>query len=196
MVELLVVIAVLALALALAAPAMFNIAQGQGMKRAIGEVSGLAENARAEAMASSTWIWMGLKEENSGGQKQLLAILVASKDGTTNMATSNLRIIQNPIRIENVRVLSDLTTWGDEVPGTVPLDDSKFKFTQTVRGTATTFSDTVLGFSPRGEATTGNGAVPPWIEIGLCEMRGEVEMPNKKASIRISGFSGQQRVDY
>lgn len=195
LIELLVVIAVLALALALSAPALLNVAQGQGMKRAVGEVSGLAETARAEAMASSTWIWMGLREQSSSGQKQLVAVLVASKDGTTNMAPSNLRIIQNPVRVENVSILPSLTQWAS-VSGTVPLANTSFRFSQTIRGESLTFSNTVLGFSPRGEATTGNGAVPPWIEIGLREMRGTVEIPNKTASIKISGFSGQQSVDY
>jgi len=195
LIELLVVIAVLALALALSAPALLNVAKGQGMKRAIGEVSELAELARAEAMASSTWIWMGLREQTSSGQRELVAVLVASKDGTTNMAPSNLRIIQNPVRVENVKILPALTQWAS-VSGTVPLVNTSFRFSQTIRGQSLTFSNTVLGFSPRGEATTGNGAVPPWIEIGLREMRGEVEIPDKTASIKISGFSGQQSVDY
>lgn len=196
LVELLVVIAILAISLTLAVPAMVSIAQGQGMKRAVGEISGLAEQARAEAMATSTWVWLGLKEEMSDGQKKLTAVLICSKDGTSNTTASNLRLIRNPVRIENVKVLSSLTDWASSMPGTQPLASATFALSPTIRGQQVDFSGTVLGFSPRGEASLGNGAVPPWIEIGLRELRGETEITNKTASIRISGFSGQQNVDY
>lgn len=194
LIELLTVLAVLAVVVALSAPAMVNIARGQGMKRAVSEVSGLIEQGRVEAMATSTWTWMGVAQQNTQGGEELLAVLVASLDGTTNRAPANLRLISRPVRIENVRVLSSLTDWADT--NTVPLANGTFSFSQQVRGQSVTFTNTVLGFSPRGEATIDHAAVPAWIEVGLRELRGNVEIPSKTASIRASGFSGEVNVNY
>lgn len=194
--ELLIVIALLILVMALTTPALVNIAQGQGMKRAIGDVSGIVEQARSEAMATSTWTWVGLSQQNAGPQSELVVVLVASLDGTANMSQTNLRMISRPMRIQNVKVLPSLTHWGQDVDGTVPLAGSTFGFSQTIQGKLIAFDGTVLGFNSRGEASLGDGAVPVWIEIGLRELRGTTEIPDKTASIRVSGFSGQVDVDY
>ncbi len=91
--ELLVVHRSLVLVMALTAPALVSIAQGQGMKRAIGDVSGLVEQARAEAMATSTWTWVGFSQSTTGPSPELLMVMVSSLDGTTNMAAANLRMV-------------------------------------------------------------------------------------------------------
>jgi prepilin-type N-terminal cleavage/methylation domain-containing protein len=194
LIELLAVIAVLAIVVALSAPAMVNVARGQGMKRAVSEVSGLIEQGRVEAMATSTWTWVGLVPQNANGGEELLAVLVASKDGTTNRTPANLRMITRPVRIEHVRVLPSLTHWSEG--DTVPLSDGKFSFAQEVLGKSVTFTNSVIGFSPRGEATIDHASVPPWIEVGLRELRGTMEITNKTASIRVSGFSGEINVNY
>lgn len=195
LVELIVVMGAIVVLVALGAPALMELARGQGMKRAVSEVGGLLEQARIEAMATSTWTWVGLAQRDPDAPPELLAVLIASKDGTNNMDADNLRIISRPVRIENVRVLSELTEWAGET-GSVPLTGSSFSFSETVAGESVSFTDTVVGFSPRGEATLSNNTVPPWIEIGLVEMRGAVEIPDRTASIRVSGFSGQQDVSY
>lgn len=196
LIEMLIIVALIILVMALTAPALVGIVQGQGMKRAIGDVSGIAEQARSEAMATSTWTWLGFAQQDKGTHSELVAVVVASLDGTTNMAQNNLRMISPPIRIENVKLLSTLTEWGQGVTGTVPLSGANFSFSQNIRGQTVTFNNTVLGFNSQGEATRGDGAVPPWIEIGLRELKGLTEMPDKTASIRVSGFSGQVDIDY
>ncbi len=182
--------------MALTAPALVSIAQGQGMKRAIGDVSGLVEQARAEAMATSTWTWVGFSQSTTGPSPELLMVMVSSLDGTTNMAAANLRMVSRPIRIQNVKLLPILTDWAGGIDGIVRFDDASFAFSQTIQNKTVNFGETVLGFNSQGEATLGNGAVPAWIEIGLREMKGTKEITEKTASIRVSGYSGQVDVDY
>lgn len=196
LIEILVVVALLILVMALTAPALVGIVQGQGMKRAIGDVSGIAEQARSEAMATSTWTWLGFAQQDKGTHSELVAVVVASLDGTTNMAQDNLRMIAAPVRVENVKLLNTLTDWGQGVSGTVPLSGANFSFSQNIRGQNITFNNAVLGFNSQGEATRGDGSVPPWIEIGLRELKGTTEIPEKTASVRVSGFSGQVDIDY
>lgn len=198
LVELLVVIAVIALLLGLSAPALVDVARGQGMQRAVNEISGMVEEARLEAMAMGTWTWLGLAQQVVDGREELVAVVMTSKDGTANMDNTNLRPLSRPIRIKNVRVLDELTDWVDSASmGEVAaLTESDFSFSERVGGEMMEFSGSVLGFSPRGETALRDDEVPAWIEIGLRETRGEVEIPEKTASIRISGFSGQQMISY
>lgn len=192
-------IAVIGIVIGLSANALVDVARGQGMKRAIADVGGLVEQGRVEAMATSTWTWVGLRQQTVGSDSELVAVLVASKDGSTNRAASNLRLVSRPIRIKNVQVMPLMTKWGYGVDGLELVSaggSDKFSFSQIVRGENLNFSTNILGFSPRGEAAINNSSVPPWIEIGLQEMRGTTPITNKIASLRVSGFSGQLNTDY
>jgi len=195
LIELMVVVAILAIVIGISAPALLEVARGQGMKRAISDVSGMVELGRGEAMAISTWTWLGLKEQIVNGEPELLAVLMSSKDGTKSTAGSNLHMISRPVHIKRVKILPALTKWAAS-NGTVPLDQASFSFSQTVNGQVVNFSNTVLGFSPQGEAAIASGTVPPWIEIGLRELRGPTEIEGKTASVRVSGFSGQVIISY
>jgi len=198
LIELLAVIAIAALLMTLTISNITGITQGQGMKKALNEVGDLLENARTEAMATSTWVWIGFRDstqDNAGKQPEVTIVVVASRDGTANQTSSNLVILGKPIRIANVKVLNSLTQWA--IAGeTVPLADSPNTFTTRVNGTNRQFSKTVLAFSPQGEATLGGTTISPWIEVGLREMRGATEITAKTASIRVSGVSGAQVIDY
>ena len=196
LIELLVVVAVIGLVIALSGSALMDVARGQGMKRAIADVGGLLEQGRAEAMASSTWTWVGLKQQTSGPETELVAVLVASKDGSTNRADNNLRIVSKPLRIKNVQILGQLSKWANGIDGIKQTSDGNFGFSQKVRGENLNFAGNVVGFTPRGEAAIDQTSVPTWIEIGLQETRGLTPITNKTASLRVSGFSGQLNTDY
>lgn len=197
LIELLIVIALLVLLMVLAVPAFNSIAQGSGMKRAIGGLGDSIEAARTEAMAKSTWVWLGLADttiENPGKNAQLTAVIVVSRDGTTNRSLNNLSPLAKPLRVDNVKMLltrlSKWTTNAQAVKG------SDYSFTTTVNGAQKTFTDTVLAFSPQGETILKANQVFPWLEIALQETRGNTPIPDKEASIRVSGVSGQVMVTY
>lgn len=196
LVELLIVIALVAIMTALAVPAFVSIAQGQGMKRAINSTSDLLEIARSEAMAKSTWTWVGIVDSTSSNAAKSAEILIAgviSRDGTSNTATANLSTLAKPLRIADVTVLTTATPWSSNA---TVVKNSSYQFSATVNGQAQTFSGAVVAFSPQGEALITPSSVSRWLEIGLREMRGTTPMTNKTASLRISGVSGQVVVDY
>lgn len=195
MVELLVVIAILGMMMAVAVPALVGISQGQGMKRAVNEISELVESARLEAMATSTWVWLGIANTTENNQPEITIAVMASPDGTSSPTAAKRPLIR-PLRIENVKIMNTLTPWATN-SDIVPLTGSDHpQFTVNVAGKNRQFKDMILGFSPQGEVTVKSNAINPWIEIGVREMRGTTEITNKTASIRISGVSGQQVIDY
>lgn len=196
LIELLVVVALVGLLMVLTVPALVSIAQGQGMKRGITATSDMLELARADAMAKSTWVWVGFADttaDNVAKTPELTLVAVSSRDGTTNTATANLTALTKPIRVSDVALLTSATQWASN---SVALKGSSFQFTTTVGGSAKNFTGSVLAFSPQGEALLNPAMVSPWIEVGLQQMRGNQPIASKTASIRVSGISGQIVVDY
>lgn len=195
-VELLVVITLVAILSAIAVPAFLSISSGSGMKKAITGVSDALEMARTDAMATSTWIWVGIADttaDNPSKNPQITIATVASRDGTTNTAATNLIQRNKPLIIDNVTILTNATTWGTNA---TVAKGSSFQFVQTVAGLSKTFTNTVIGFSPQGEAVLSTAAVSSWLEVGVREMRGSTPIPSKTASIQVSGVSGQVVVTY
>ncbi len=196
LIELLLVVALIAILSLLAVPAFISISRGSGMKQAINGVSDALEMARTDAMASSTWIWVGLADgtaDNPSQTPQIVIARVASRDGTTNTDTTNLTQLAPPVRFANVAVLQSPTSWGTNVS---VAKNSAFQFAIRVAGQTKTFSNNVIGFSPQGEAVLNTATVSPWLEVGLQEMRGSTPITNKTASIQIAGVSGQVVVTY
>ncbi len=195
LIELLVVICVIALLMTLTVPALVSIAQGQGTKRAVNDISGILESARAEAMATSTWVWVGFSDtttENTVKNSEITVLTVSSRDGSSDLIASNLQQQGRPVRFEHVVLMPGLT--GRQSSGAVPFDDSDYRFTFTV-GTSTR-SYSAIAFSPRGDAHLKAGAVPSWIEVGLKEKRGGRENDSRMGSVQVSGISGQTIVQY
>lgn len=189
--EILLVVALVAIMASLVLPAFVSIAQGSGMKRAVVSVSDSLEQARTEAMATSTWVLIGFSQDDTAVPPNLTIMTVASKDGTANTLASNLMPIAKPIRVDSVRILDSARTTNG-----VLLKGSKFEFSATVAGKPRNFKDTVIAFSPQGEAVLEKDVLAPWIEIPLSEIRGSQVMTNRQASIRVSGPSGQVIVGY
>lgn len=196
LVELLVVVTLIAILSLLAVPAFISISRGSGMKQAINGVSDALEMARTDAMASSTWIWVGLADgtaDNPSRTPQIVIARVGSRDGTTNTDTTNLTQLAPPLKIANVAVLQSPTSWGTNV---TVAKNSAFQFAIRVAGQTKIFSNNVIGFSPQGEAVLNATTVSPWLEVGLQEMRGSTPVTNKTASVQIAGVSGQVVVTY
>lgn len=195
--ELLVVMALIGILVTLAVPAFVSIAQGSGMKKGINEIADALELARTEAMAKSTWVLVGLADttaDNPDHTPRHSLILAATRDGTTNFATTNLMFLSKTAHIKDIKILSSPTPWAGT--NAVVLKDSTFSFTTPIAGKSTVFTNTVLAFSPQGEALINPASISPWIEIPIREVRGSTEIESKTASIRVSGLSGQVIVSY
>jgi len=189
-----VVIAIIAIMIALAVPAIVGMAEGQGMKRAITVISGTLEVARSEAMAKSTWVWVGFADTTTNNAAQMTILSMASRDGTSSSAPDNLIPLSKVQHIDNVKILTDSV-----VTNTQPLgaNTAGYSFSSTVAGQPFGFTNTVIAFSPQGEALIQtNESIPAWVEVGVREMKGATPITNKTASVRVSGVSGQVMVTY
>lgn len=207
LVELLVVIAVIALMVAAAIPAINGIGRGQAMGKTIDELSALIEYARTEAMARSTYVWVGFTNRtNSANNAELMAMVFASRDGTaTAKASDNLiEPMGKPVRFGNIQ-LTDRSQIDPKVqalllPGTTAAlsDNTDPKTLPAVQGV--TFDRTIT-FAPGGEAmlvkepssVTGFDNV---IDISLRPMRGTNPDPSTPdhASIWLYGATGRLQV--
>lgn len=192
LVELLVVASIILIFTAIAVPVMDY---GNKMNSAVREVSDVLELARTEAMAKNTWVWVGLLNQTpANGQAELLLAVVSSLDGSQNMNSSNLKPVIRVRKMPGVVLLSQLT---DMAPTTgQPLTGSTYSFSATIGGTKVSLANSILGFTPTGEATLKPDETVNWLEVGLREKRGGKELPHRTASILVSGYSGQVTVKY
>lgn len=191
--ELLIVVGLIAVMATLAIPAFVSIAQGSGMKRGIIGVSDALEVARTEAMATSTWVLVGFSPDLTSTPPRLTIVRVSTRDGTANSSADNLQTLAKPTKIENVTLLKQKTEWASNA---TLLGSSDFGFVAQVDGRSMTFADTIIAFSPQGEAMLRTNSLASWIEIPIRELRGTTPITNKTASIRVSGPSGQVVVSY
>lgn len=194
--ELLIVVALIAVLAVLATPAVVSIAQGGAMRKAINSVSDTVELARIEAMATSSWVLVGFADttaESSSGAYQTSVFVMATRDGTTNMASDNLMTIARPLRLDHVKLLSESSRWGTNA---ALVKGSPFSFQATLAGKPVQVTDHILAFSPRGEAVVNPSMLRSWFEIPLREVHGTREFEERTASVRVSGMSGQVIVDY
>lgn len=120
LIELLIVVAVIATLLLLLAPAFTSLKQAGGVTSAAYTIKGVLEQARATALASDTYTWVGFYEEDASqpsttpstpGSGRLVLAIVASVDGTNiyggNTGTidpTKLRHVGKLVKIENVHL--------------------------------------------------------------------------------------------
>jgi prepilin-type N-terminal cleavage/methylation domain-containing protein len=89
--ELLVVMGIIAVLMVLIAPAFTNIGDGKKMGRAINDVANILELARAEAMSTRSYVYVGFANPTNSGTLELKVAALISIDGSSNTASTNLR---------------------------------------------------------------------------------------------------------
>ncbi len=189
LVELLVVMAVIATMTTLTTPALVSILRGSETSRAVDQISGLVEHARATAMEMNTWVWIGLADTTAHnlGQEQLSLVEVVSRDGSADTDSKNLMQLRRPVRIDNVKSRLD----ADAHALVLGSQEGGFAFTwdlPTADGRkAIPFSSTVVAFSPRGDAVVNDNEVPGWIKISVGHVRNSSDV----LSVLLAGPTGQ-----
>lgn len=185
LIELLVVMGVMMVLLGLAATGIGSFNRSYDYTKSISQITSYLEVARAESMAKNMWTWVGLDETVENGTPVLLLTAVGSKNGTDDRSAANLFSVARPVRLPNV-ALQKLTPTVANI-----LDGTDYTFSWNVAGSPVNFSETVIAITPQGEILTKNGNLPPWIEVGVMQMRGNQPNPAQQCSILISGVSGQ-----
>jgi prepilin-type N-terminal cleavage/methylation domain-containing protein len=178
LIELLVVVAIIAILSTLAIPAVSSIVHARGVGESAQQVAAAIEMARAEAVARQTYVWLAFQAETNAGNLDLRVGMAASRDGTTNLAATNLQPLVRPLLIPRV----GLTGWsGLDLPAGVPTvsvdvagcsDGAQF-----ASGSVNFDSGRALTFFPTGEVTAvaapdASTGFDPVLGIGLRAARG------------------------
>lgn len=205
LIELLTVVAIIGVLAAVTMPAMQRVNEGQRMGRSVSEVTAMLEYARTEAMARSTYVWVGFANQtNRAGNAELDVMAFASRDGTATSAGDNLEPLTKMLRLEGIQ-LARKEDLSPEVRGLYSSDPtaslSSSASAKDLPEAQRVKFDRTLTFSPGGEAmldreptlSTGFDNV---IDISLRPMRGTTVDPSSKdhASIWLHGGSGRLQV--
>lgn len=204
LIELLAVIAIIAVMAVLTVPAMRRVNEGQRMGKTVADLTALLEYARTEAMARSTYVWVGFNNRtNTSGNAELAAIVFASRDGTATVTGTGTLIepLSKMSRFEGIQ-LTDKDQLCQEVRDLYLADTTAAVSTNTASKSLPVLQgitfDRTLTIAPSGEAMLlGEPAVSSGfdnvIDISLRPMRGAAVDPSSKdhASIWFYGASGR-----
>ena len=140
--ELMLVLGIIVVVSTFVVPAFTNLKSAGDVTSTVYNIAGLLEQARAYAMANSTYVWVGFEEVDASqdssvnpqtiGTGRLALAIVASRDGTrgydaTNSSLSNpawtsynnggnLVAINKLQRFENVHLATALNGFGNQPP--------------------------------------------------------------------------------
>ena len=210
LVELLAVVAVIITLMALVLPAGVAVLQGRGVEAAMDQVAAAADLARSQALASNTYVWLGLGNRVVDGENELVMGIVRSRDGTPRLDSANAEPVANPVRIRRMYLaaLNELSTGMRQKvydvraqsaasAVTTPLQDQNGDAAFSIGDIE--FDHGVL-FAPTGEAMAAApvSAVAPFTThflLGVLPARGAqpaIQEANSGA-ILLYGGTGQQR---
>lgn len=187
LVEMLVVTAVIALLLAMIS--MFAVTPaGMMMNKATVQVAGILEDARAYAMSTRSYTWVGISQQDL----QMDVAAIHGTQGTSNdiASTDTYRRLGKNFSFDLMKATNGIPGFPDDPlaqfagSSTMP----SFKLRIRGQGSDTTFSQ-VIQFSPSGEARINDSAAK-WIQIGLLSYKGEVADTNNGAIVRVGRFGG------
>jgi type II secretory pathway pseudopilin PulG len=187
LIELMIVIGLVLLMTALLVPTFSSLTRTKSVTGAMNDVSEMIDMARTNAMAKSTYVWLGFYNATVNGQSQLWVAGLRSLDGTPNINTpNNTRLIGKVQKFDNIVV----TTSAPVVPtlpgltsavkammdagnvtksngGASEIADSSLGLTTgvsvSVNGSNTTFTQFIT-FTPQGQSVVTNNpstALPP-----------------------------------
>lgn len=205
--ELLIVIGLTLLVMALVAPAFNSLQGGGAMTRAINEVSGLLELARAEAMATRSYVYLGFANTTNAEQNaELRVAAVISTDGSSDTSAANLRPLSKLTKFPNIQMVDyaglpqpvkaagdvSLQPNADYVVNFAPTAYLKDKFRDPAFDSCPT-----VAISPQGEILhTQNPLVffRTTASVGLVPTRGTTRVGFNGAIVSYYGGTGQLRV--
>lgn len=207
LVEMLVVIVVIAILLGAVVPAFNSINVSRGVTRAMNDVAGILEMARAEAMATRSYVYVGfVNTTNSDGNAELRCAALISIDGSSDTAPTNLRPISKLVKLPNVLMTNytnlpavvksatdaSLQTDSDYVIAFGTTAYFKDKFNDSAFNSCPT-----IAISPQGEVLhNSNPSVffRTTTSVGLVPTHGTVPSTSDGAIVSYYGGSGQLRL--
>lgn len=207
--ELLVVISIIAALSAGMIPAISAIKTGQGISKSSFDLAGLLEQARAQAMAKNTYVYVGLSSvkvnsavlESDAAAGDLAVAVMTTKSGVRPVLTDGSELVPlcpirkfNNIQISTIGYEGNLNrASGSQVVNMA--DDSVVSFAQfssTSPGGGQLNFEKVLEFDPRGVVRVlKKDGIEDLIEIPLKQTQGD---EGKTAALQVDGVTGSVRI--
>ena len=203
LVELLVVMAIMGILLTVS----LSIFKGGINATAVAwNASGTIERARSYAMAQNTYVWVGFNsaDVSSSSQTSTAIFSVASLDGSSNAAATNL------IQIDRPQILSNLSLSASVPAYTIPRPNGTPQVVQLSGSASTTITlsgalakrfqasnNTLIEIHPDGSASLPINnwlTSTQWIEIGLIPTNGTIQNTKDTAALQVGCLTGQVRV--
>lgn len=172
--------------------AVFNGAQS--MSQVSSNVGSLLDEARTQAMAHNTYVWVGFATVNdsSGNPAGIEIMAVESQSGqASDLAAGTVTPVMKPRYVPNVNLSSTVSITGMSTSSTsTDISTSTMgSFTTKLSNGTQTFTN-IIQFSPQGE-TLVKSTLVPWVNVGLVPVRGRMA---NVAALQISGTTGDVRL--
>jgi prepilin-type N-terminal cleavage/methylation domain-containing protein len=206
LIELLAVMAILATLSAVTIPAVQSLRGAGSVNRAISDLSGTLEMARAHAMANRTYVRVLLASLPASGARvtaSTLALVVSPSDGTTRNSDmsdpSAWPTLSRPLVLENLGLSGSLqgagsfSTAADATPAGSNVTGSLMPaFQRGVSSFGQVTFDQVIQFGPSGEARVGFDQPARHISVGLAQndASGQPTREDNAFILRLSGVNG------
>jgi len=209
LIEILVVVCIISILLAAVVPAFNTINAARSVDRAVSDVANILELARAEAMATRSYVYVGfLNTTNSDGNAELRCGAVISIDGSSSVLAANLRPVSKLLKLPNI-VMTNYTTLPAVVKSAADISlqtDTDYVITfPTTSYLKTKFNDTAFDaadcptvqISPQGEILNASNPVVFFrttTSVGLVPTHGTVADTKDGAIVSYYGGTGQLRL--
>jgi len=219
LIELLVVIAIVAILAGITAVALPALKGAADVTNAAYAISGVLEQARTTAMAASTYVWVGIFEEDPSkpgvaGTGQLVISVVSSADGTNlstvtpQMSPGSLIQVNKLLKIPSLNLISlnnvqsptrpalSPANYGvpveNEVTNTSYANPSGVSFPYPLNGPAQYTFTQIIQFNPQGDASRIYSSPVQLMEIGLQPARDGTALTasSNVVAIQLSGIGG------
>lgn len=193
LVELLVVVSIIGILAAFAIPALSSIAGARGSVNAAYDLSQAIELARSQAIARRTYVWIGLENFESFGNRSLLLGGVYSKDGSTNAISANLVPLFRPTSMVGIWAVGEVS--GLQTPSNFVALATNSAGISFESGNDSFLQKKTVTFTPTGEAMldgqpSATTAFDQNILIGLRQYRGANENTNNDIAVLVDGSAG------
>jgi len=223
LIELLVVFMVFSVIAALLGPTVQTLFKSSGFTRAVYDISGLLEQARAYAVGKNTYVYVGLQEVDSvvpgvaDGIGRIVVGIAASLDGTRPYTTltrtpsllagnvtmidklhyyDNVHLVNSSALVNGTNMTGRPTPWLDLATTTATT-----RFQWPLNGVAKSRFSKVIEFDPQGAArvqtdTVYRPTLSGYIEIPMIPVKGNaaVAVQSNQAAIQVDSITGAVRL--
>jgi len=188
-----VVIAIMAMVMAFSGPAIQALSGAGSVNKAIGDVFGVLQNARAYAMATHTYVRVavGKVDSNPGTANPATVFLtILSKDGTLDVADmATWPTLGKPLVLDNFLVDDTIVgTSPDTKDDVLPSKSDISAFSRAVGGRNVSFNAGFIQFSPNGEARVTLAQPARYIKIAMDKPG--AQSGRNPFILRLSGING------